>query len=153
MLSSMNLTNKQRNRKWEKTQKPKIRLVFYNVFHIFTKSLIWSYGRYAHSGIRVRPKTRKNDKFEKRPLFLKNNSPGLKADFPQKVKQSMKSTIHKCTVNVIPVTNPTQYTKLAKSIVKTEIRLLLGIPVSRIFALFPIAYSPVVAYMHVRSEM
>ena len=39
------------------------------IFHFITKQLKWSYGRYAHSGIRVRPKTRKNDKFEK-GLFL-----------------------------------------------------------------------------------
>ena len=37
-----------------------------------------------------------------------------KADFSQQVNKSMKSTIHKWVVNVIPVTNPTQYTKLAK---------------------------------------
>ena len=40
----------------------------------------------------------------------------------------MKSIIHKWVVNVIPVTGPTQYTKLGKEIVKTEIRLLSGIP-------------------------
>ena len=67
MLSSMNLTNKQRNRKWEKTQKPKIRLVCVTiVFHIFTKSRIWSYGRYTHSGIRVRPKTMKQKHVRKK---------------------------------------------------------------------------------------
>ena len=94
----------------------------------------------------VRPKTRKNIKFEKRALFLKNNSPGLKADFPQHVKQSMKSTIHKCIVNVTPVTNPTPYTKLVKQMVKSQIRLLLGISISRIFrenspyCLLPIAF-------------
>ena len=44
----------------------------------------------------------------------------------------MNLTLHKCVVNVIPVTNPTQYTKLVKEIVKNEIRLLLGIPISRI---------------------
>ena len=31
----------------------------------------------------------------------------------------MKLTIHKCVVNVIPVTNPTQCTKLGKQIVKS----------------------------------
>ena len=84
------------------------------IFHSFTKKWKWSYGRDAHSGIRVKQKIRGNDKFEKRALFLKNDSPGLKADFPQKVKKIMKPTIHKCTANVILVTNPTQYTKLAK---------------------------------------
>ena len=37
--------------------------MFFFVF--FTKKWKWSYGRYTHSGIRFRPKTRKNDKFEK----------------------------------------------------------------------------------------
>ena len=37
-----------------------------------------------HSGTRVRPKTQKNDKCDKRALSLKNNNPGLKADFPNK---------------------------------------------------------------------
>ena len=32
MLSSMNSSNKPRSRKWEKTQKPRIRLVFYHDF-------------------------------------------------------------------------------------------------------------------------
>ena len=63
MLSSMNLTNTQRNQKWEKTIKSVIRLVIYHGFSFFTKSRIWSCGRYAHSGIRVRPKTKKNCKF------------------------------------------------------------------------------------------
>ena len=34
--------------------------------------------------------------------------------FHQKVNKSMNFTIHKCTINIIPVTNPTQYTKLVK---------------------------------------
>ena len=41
------------------------------VFHMFTKSRRLSYGRYAHSGIRVRPKTRKTKPFrEKASLSL-----------------------------------------------------------------------------------
>ena len=56
--------------------------------------------------IRLWQKVRKNDEFEKRALSLKNSSPDLKADFPQQVNKSMKSTFHKCVVNVIPVTNP-----------------------------------------------
>ena len=44
-------------------------------------------------------------------------------------------TIHKCAVNVIPFTNPTQSTKLAKQIVKTEFRLFGGILISRILAI------------------
>ena len=60
-------------------------------------------------------KIKKKYKFETRALFLKCNSPGLKAaDFHQKIKKTMKSTIHKCNVNVIPVTNPTKYTKSGK---------------------------------------
>ena len=44
-----------------------------------------------------------NDKFAKRALFLKNNSPGLKVDFHQKVKKSMKSTIHKALEMLYPL--------------------------------------------------
>ena len=62
---------------------------------------------------RVRPKTGERDKFEK-DIFCQKNCPGLKTDFPQQVKQSMKSTFHKCVVNVMPVTNPTQYSKIGK---------------------------------------
>ena len=43
------------------------------------------YGRYAHSGIRVRPKTRTNDKFKKRTIYLKDSSPDSKADFSEKL--------------------------------------------------------------------
>ena len=49
-------------------------------FIFFTKKWKWSYGRYAHSGIRVWPKSRNKIKFEKRALPLKNNSPDSKAD-------------------------------------------------------------------------
>ena len=69
--------------------------MFYNVFFTFyeqMKMILWSI---RTSGIRVRPKARKNDKFEKRTISLKNSSPDLKADFPKQVKKSMKSTIHK----------------------------------------------------------
>ena len=38
-----------------------------------------------HSGIRVRPKTRKNDNFEKKTLCIKNSSPDSKADFSEKL--------------------------------------------------------------------
>ena len=51
---------------------------------------------------------------KKKALSLKNSSPGLKAEVSQQVKTPMKSTIHKCIVNVTPVTSPTQYTKLGK---------------------------------------
>ena len=50
-------------------QKNNILLVFYYVFHYLTKKWKWSYGQYTHSGIRVRPKTRENDKFEKKASF------------------------------------------------------------------------------------
>ena len=59
-------------------------------FHLFTKKWKWSDGQYAHSGIRVRSKLRKSDKFEKRTLFLKNNTPDLKADSPQHIKKHNK---------------------------------------------------------------
>ena len=49
----------------------------------------------------------------KNNLFLKKQ-PRLKGWFSQQVKKTMKSTIHKYVVNVITITNPTQYTKLGK---------------------------------------
>ena len=70
MLSSMNSSNKPRSRKWEKSQKPEIRPVFYHFFHNFTQSRIWSYGRYAHSGIRVRPKTRTKRHVHEKKVYL-----------------------------------------------------------------------------------
>ena len=84
--------------------------MFYNDFHDFTKKTTRSYGRYAHSGIRVRPKTKENDKFGKNSIS-KNNSPGLKATFPKQVTTTMNSTFHKCVVNVSPATNPTPMSK------------------------------------------
>ena len=54
------------------------------IFHYFTKTWKWSYGQYAHSGIRVRQKTRKNDKIEETAIFLKNSSLDSKADFWKK---------------------------------------------------------------------
>ena len=53
-------------------------------FDFSTKKIKLSDGRYAHSRIRVRPKTRKNAQFEKRALSLKNSSPDSKADFSEK---------------------------------------------------------------------
>ena len=47
-----------------------------------------------------------NHNFEKKISSLKHNSPYLKSEFPQQVKQIMKSTICKCVVNVTPVANP-----------------------------------------------
>ena len=103
------------------------------IVHYFTKKWKWFYGRYAPSGIRVWRKTMKKIKFEKRPLFCKNNSLDEKAVLHQRVKKSMKFAFDKCVLNKTPVTNPTQYTKLDKSIVNSEIRLLLGISSSRVF--------------------
>ena len=42
----------------------------------------------------------------------------------------MTSTVHKFVVNVKPVTNPTQYTKLGKYKVRSQIRQLLGMSIS-----------------------
>ena len=56
-------------------------------FHFFTKSQILSYGRYAHSGIRVRPKTRKKNMFAKKGISVKNSSlKHSKCDFAEKSK-------------------------------------------------------------------
>ena len=48
---------------------------------LFYEQVKLSYGRYTQCGIRVRSKTRENDKFEKRTLSLKNGSPDSKSDF------------------------------------------------------------------------
>ena len=48
----------------------------------------------------------------------------------------MESTFHKCVVNFMTIANPTQYTKLGKSMEKSKIRLLLGLLISSIFAFF-----------------
>ena len=53
MLSSMNSPNKQRNRKWVKTQKPKIRHVFYHVcsqFYQKSNMILWSIRTFWYKG-------------------------------------------------------------------------------------------------------
>ena len=61
--------------------------MFHNEFHLFTKKWKWSHGQYTHSGIRVRPETRKNGKSEKGLyISLKNSSADSKADFSEKSK-------------------------------------------------------------------
>ena len=57
--------------------------MFYHDSPFFTKNKTIQ-GRYAHSGIRVRPKKKENDKFEKRAVALKNSRPDSKADLPKK---------------------------------------------------------------------
>ena len=46
----------------------------------------------------------------------------------------MKSAIHKCVVSFTPVTNPTQYTKLGKQMIRSKIRLLLELSNLYMFA-------------------
>ena len=46
--------------------------------------IIWSIHTFWYN-IRVRPKTKKNDKIEKRTTSLKNSSPDSKADFSEKL--------------------------------------------------------------------
>ena len=92
--------------------------------------ILWSIHTLWYKGS---PENKEKLQVQKRALFLKVNNSGSKADFHKNVKTFMKATIHNCTVNDILVTNPTQYTKLAKYIVKTEISLLLRILISRIF--------------------
>ena len=50
--------------------------------------------------------------------FSQSSSPDSKAVFPQQVKKYMKSTFHKCFVNVTPVTNPTPMSKSDEHTVK-----------------------------------
>ena len=112
MLSTMKSLNKQRNRKWEKIPKPKIRLVIYISFHFLQKV--------EYDRIRVRLKTIKKDMFAEKGISLNNSSLKLKAWFRIKVKKSMNFTFDKWVHNVIPVTNPTQYTKFGKYKVKIK---------------------------------
>ena len=89
----------------------------------------WSYGgygQYAHSNTRVRPRTLQEVQFEHLIKSLKNSSPDLKADFSTDAKNVMKSTIHKCVVNVIAVTTSTQYTELSKCMVKSKSSIFFG---------------------------
>ena len=76
-----------------KPQNPRFDLCFTMCFHIFTKNRIWSYGRYTHSGIRVRPKTRKKHMFAKKAISLENSSLKLKVWFFQKVRYDVKRFI------------------------------------------------------------
>ena len=53
MLSSMISSNKPRSRKWEKTQKPKIRPVFYHVFSLYYQKsniILWSIRTFWYKG-------------------------------------------------------------------------------------------------------
>ena len=78
------------NREVENERKPKnpiFDLCFTRFFHKFTKSRIWSYCRYAHSGIRVRPKTRQQNMFTTKFIYLKNSSLKPKAWFVKKIKK------------------------------------------------------------------
>ena len=77
--------NKQKNPKSEKTEKTKIREMFYTDCVVVYEKIKLSYGQYTHSGIRVQPKTRENDSFEKKLLSPKNSSPDSKADFSEKL--------------------------------------------------------------------
>ena len=85
MLSSMKSSNIKRNGFEIKPQKRRFDLCVTMVFHFCTKNeddpMV---DTHADSGIRVRPKTRENDKFEKRAISLKNSSPDSKADFSEK---------------------------------------------------------------------
>ena len=55
------------------------------IIHTFTKKWKWSYGRYAHPGVRVWQNLRKKGRVWRKGLHLvKNSSPGSKADFSEK---------------------------------------------------------------------
>ena len=70
-------------------------------------------------------------------MFLENNNPGLKADFH---KKSKIYELHKCVVNVTPVTNPTQHINFNENVTKIPksrlVRNLSEIRISRIFCYF-----------------
>ena len=91
-------------------------MVLYNDFSLCYQevkvilSSVWSIRTFWYKAF---AKIRENSS-SKKGLFLKDNSPGLKAEFSQRVNKSMNLTIHQCVVNIIPVTNPTQYNKSDK---------------------------------------
>ena len=98
------------------------------------KTILWSIRTFWYRGL---TKTMKNDKFEKK-LSCENTSSDKKMFFTRGSKNQWNSRL----TNAFQMLHPFQtqrnwYTKSDKDIVKTAIRLLLGIPVSRIFALIP----------------
>ena len=62
-------------------------------------------GRYAHSGIRVRPKTTTNDKFEKMSLSLKNDTPDSKADFSESFILYLKLNVESVAYTIAYLTH------------------------------------------------
>ena len=86
MLSTINKNQtKQRNPKSETTPKTKTRPVFYNEVSLFFKEnemVLWSIRTFWYKGS---AENKENGKFEKK-LYLKNCSPGSKADFSEKSK-------------------------------------------------------------------
>ena len=104
---------------WEETQKPKIWIVIYNYLSLFypkSNMILWSIRTFWYKGsaenkeqINVRGKNKSS----------KISSLTLKAWVsPPKENETIDFTFYKWVYNVIPVTNPTQYTKLGKHIVK-----------------------------------
>ena len=60
-------------------------------------------------------KIKEKYKFEKKGLYSVKILVRIeKVVFQQSVEKTMTFVFDKCTINVIPVTNPTQYTKLDK---------------------------------------
>ena len=80
-----------------------------------TKIILWSIHTFWYKGS---AENREQWQVRQKVVFIKNISPGLKADFSQRVNKSMKFTFHKSIVNVTPVTNPTPMSKSDKYIVK-----------------------------------
>ena len=72
----------------------------------------------------------------KKGLDLSKQPPRWKNMFFQQIKSTMKSTFYKCVVSVIPVPHPNQYIFFGKQIMKSQIRLLLVILISRISSFF-----------------
>ena len=72
------------------------------------KVILWSVRTFWYKGF---AKIKEKWRVRKQGLFLKSNSPGLKADFHKRVNKLMKFTFDKCVLNVTPVTNPTPMSK------------------------------------------
>ena len=62
-------------------------------FPHFPQSRIWSYGRYTHPGIRVRPKTRHTYMFAKKIDLSKTAAWNSKYDLSQKLRYGLNILI------------------------------------------------------------
>ena len=94
MLSSMSSSNKQRNRKCEKTSKPKIRLVIYYGFSLFDQKsnmILWSIRTFWYKGSAENKKN--NHARETKQYFSRTTTKNSKYDFSKKSRYDVNMLI------------------------------------------------------------